>query len=226
VDCAGGLGAIDFYRWVSGRRGPLRAKHASHNEQIDQDDVNYGAGIQHGDAAGELIARRNRRTGRRRQQLDETSRNRLRFRPRRRLIWECFDQGRQSLPGGLLRHPGQLGCLPPGVEVEPRQRRTLSSIPFFSSPVCAKRRASNSDFADKTVAEFFMPLTKLSYPRRSQGKGQWARGIWLALDLSPGRSPRQTRNLPTTRGALPSRPEVGPRHLSRGRRRKDRPRLL
>jgi hypothetical protein len=122
LDCADArcFGASDFYRWVRGRRGPFRAEH---DEQIDQDDVNYGAGIQRGDAAGELIARRNGGTGRRRQERDETSRNRLWFRPRQRLIRERFDQGRQSLRCGLLRHPGQLGCLPPRVEVEPRQRR-------------------------------------------------------------------------------------------------------
>ena len=71
-DCADArcLGASDFYRWASGRRGPFRTEH---DEQINQDDANYGAVIQHGDAAGELIARPNRGTGRRRQQRDETS---------------------------------------------------------------------------------------------------------------------------------------------------------
>ena len=88
--------------------------------------------------------------------------------------------------------------------------RTLSSIPFFSSPICAKRKASNSDLADKTVAEFFMPITKLSCPRRSHGKGQWARGDWLALNLLFGRSPRQTRNLPTTRPADEAKEHQGP----------------
>ena len=43
-----------------------------------------------------------------------------------------------------------------------------------------------------------MPITKLSCPRRSQGKGAMRARICHALKLSPGRLPRQTRKLPTT----------------------------
>jgi len=47
--------------------------------------------------------------------------------------------------------------------------RTLSSIPFFSSPIGANRNASNSDPRDKTVAECFISTTGLPRPRRSHG---------------------------------------------------------
>ena len=44
--------------------------------------------------------------------------------------------------------------------------RTLSSIPFFSSPIGANRKASNSDPRDKTVAECFISTIGLRRPRR------------------------------------------------------------
>ena len=47
-----------------------------------------------------------------------------------------------------------------------RAERTLSSIPFFSSPMGAKRKASNSDAPDQTVAECFISTTGLPRLRR------------------------------------------------------------
>ena len=77
--------------------------------------------------------------------------------------------------------------------------RTLSSIPFFSSPIGANRKASNSDPRDR-------PSQNVSYRpsgcvARADDTGRSTRVrllVFIPLAILPGQLPRETRKLPTT----------------------------
>jgi hypothetical protein len=63
---------------------------------------------------------------------------------------------------------------------------TLSSMPFFFSPIGANKKASNSVARDSTIVECFLPTTALPV---------WGYGPYPPWSISLGRLPCQTRKL-------------------------------